>query len=399
MQNDLPMRVSYLRAINQRRVLEAIENCRVTSRTELAHLLSMSKPAISDNLQRLLSLGLVEETSEGSASPNGGRRPVMLRFNENRKYVIAIDLNNSNPIFVMYNLRHEIIRELDIRVSKSADLNAHINVLENGIQMLMDSSARKREDILYITVAAPGVYNDDGELCGYNRVNPGAFWSQSDIKQTLEERFGIPVLVKNDIKAAALGEWSIDRDGDSRNMMYVGCGIGMGVGYILDGKLYEGHRFNAGEIYNYTDREKIRMGLTLEDAICMESLLQRVRRDMKKGVKSSLQEKKNPVEFEDIVAAHDAGDPYILNLIRDIADDICILILNFANMLCVDKVVFGGEYAAFSKTIFDQFEKVFKPLCHHPPELMLPKLGKYSGVMGMVCLAKERYFDEICSGE
>ena len=52
------------------------------------------------------------------------------------------------------------------------------------------------------------------------------------------------VLVKNDIKTAALGEWTGSAK-STDNMLYFSCGQGIGTGLILDGRLYEGPQPSA----------------------------------------------------------------------------------------------------------------------------------------------------------
>ena len=90
-----------LRAMNQRMILNAIFEKSPTSRTGLSKDLQLSKPAIADNLDDLISSGIVLECGEGEASKGGGRRPRLLRFNKNHRVIIAIELNYKDPIFVL----------------------------------------------------------------------------------------------------------------------------------------------------------------------------------------------------------------------------------------------------------------------------------------------------------
>ena len=391
--------VSYLRTLNQRRILDTIERCEVTSRTELAQSLSMSKPAISDNLAKLIEMGLVEEERDDVSAAGSGRKPILLRFNKNNKYIIAIDLNNTNLLFVMTNLKYEIIQEFEIKISSSASVEAYLPILFNGISLLMNSSGCPKDSILCIAVASPGVFNEQSELCAYNAKGSGAYWCQIDLKKVLSERFSLPVIIRNDIKAATLGEWCMGTSCENDDMMYIGCGIGLGIGIVLGGQLYESQRHNAGEIYNYTDRDKLRQGLTLESTTCMEPLIERVKRGIEAGNVSMLSDRVDSIGFPDIVEAYKAKDPYIIELICDVADDINILIFNTVNLLSIETVVLGGDYIVFSETIFEEFEKKFKPLCHYPPRLILPGMGKYSGVVGMAYLAKKCYLDDICNAD
>ena len=68
---------------NQRLILDAVFRSGSTSRSQLSKELSLSKPAISDNLTELLEAGIVRESGESSSSPSGGRKSILLQPNGN----------------------------------------------------------------------------------------------------------------------------------------------------------------------------------------------------------------------------------------------------------------------------------------------------------------------------
>ena len=70
---------------NQRLILDAVFRSGSTSRSRLSKELSLSKPAISDNLTELLEAGIVRESGESSPSPSGGRKSILLQPNGNHR--------------------------------------------------------------------------------------------------------------------------------------------------------------------------------------------------------------------------------------------------------------------------------------------------------------------------
>ncbi|MBR1575984.1 MAG: ROK family protein [Bacteroidales bacterium] len=72
-------------------------------------------------------------------------------------------------------------------------------------------------------------------------------WDDIPIVRLVEEATGIPAALQNDANACALAEWKYGAGRDSRNMVFLTFGTGMGAGLILDGKLYAGTNDNAGE--------------------------------------------------------------------------------------------------------------------------------------------------------
>src|SRR5206468_10676003 len=73
-------------------------------------------------------------------------------------------------------------------------------------------------------------------------------WSQVPMAKVLRRNLGTPVVVENDVNLAILGErWrGAARGHDTCAFITVGTGIGAGV--IVNGELYHGRHFMAGEI-------------------------------------------------------------------------------------------------------------------------------------------------------
>ena len=63
----------------------------------------------------------------------------------------------------------------------------------------------------------------------------------------LEDRFGVPVTLENDARAAAYGEYRFGTGRGSHGMLYMQFGIGVGGGILLDGRLLRGAGMTAGE--------------------------------------------------------------------------------------------------------------------------------------------------------
>ncbi len=76
---------------------------------------------------------------------------------------------------------------------------------------------------------------------------PNAGIRSFDLKEPLEERFGVPVYVVNDATAAAWGEFKGGAGVGKLNVVYVTLSTGVGVGAVVDGNLLIGKSGNAVE--------------------------------------------------------------------------------------------------------------------------------------------------------
>lgn len=94
-------------------------------------------------------------------------------------------------------------------------------------------------------------------------------WDEVHLKEHLEKKYGIPVQVNNDSNCYALGAYMTyapEERPESMVAMTLGTGVGMGV--VIDGKLYCGAHCGAGELacveYNQ---------MTLEEYCCKNHFL------------------------------------------------------------------------------------------------------------------------------
>ncbi len=373
---------------NQRIILDAIYKSRTTSRTQLSRDLSLSKPAISDNLSVLLESGIVDEIGESHAGPSGGRRSILLQFNPMHKYIISVNLNYSNPVFAIGNLDGEILNSFDIAITSGTPIEACIELVSSGIHVLLQSLGINSKKVYCIALAAPGVYDQSGKLVSFNKCCDGPAWWSIDLRTEFSKKFHLPVLIYNDIKAATLGEWVKGSGNQAPDLIYFSAGLGIGSGIVLSGSLFHGAQFNAGEIFDYTDLSTLSNSETYEDTICIAYLKEQCSKlDCFQNVSPTL---------GTIVDAYRNGNEKVLQIIDEICLRLSIIAYNSMNFISVNYIVFGGEYAPFGDCFAKHLTHLFAGKNRLKPNIHTTSLGKLAGIQGMFYLAREQYFNELC---
>ncbi|HEX2045376.1 MAG TPA: ROK family protein [Gaiellaceae bacterium] len=76
--------------------------------------------------------------------------------------------------------------------------------------------------------------------------------AEVDLRERLENRFGVPVAIENDANAAALAEHRLGAGRGTRHMVLLTLGTGIGGGLVLDGRLYRGAVGAAAELGHVT---------------------------------------------------------------------------------------------------------------------------------------------------
>jgi glucokinase len=77
-------------------------------------------------------------------------------------------------------------------------------------------------------------------------------WEGVPLRDDLQRRFGVPVVLDNDANAGTLGEWRFGAGRGYDDLLYVNIGTGIGGGVICGGRLVRGARNLAGEIGHAT---------------------------------------------------------------------------------------------------------------------------------------------------
>jgi glucokinase len=120
---------------------------------------------------------------------------------------------------------------------------------ENIVQAIIDLIAtfKSKHVLAGVGVATAGIINGDtGEVIGSTGNLPG--WTGTPLKSALESRTLLPTHVENDANAAAFGEASARNLRDLKCVCVVTLGTGIGGGLLIDGKLFRGAHWGAGEV-------------------------------------------------------------------------------------------------------------------------------------------------------
>lgn len=127
---------------------------------------------------------------------------------------------------------------------KSIPTNAHEGgkrIIERVVEIIKSS-----KDIDCIGVSTAGqVDSVKGEIIFATDSIPG--YTGTKIKEIIETETGIPTAVENDVNSAAFGEAFFGAAKGCSNFICLTYGTGIGGAIFIDGKLFTGYSFSAGE--------------------------------------------------------------------------------------------------------------------------------------------------------
>lgn len=156
----------------------------------------------------------------------------------NNQQVIGVDLGGTN---VRAGTIHNggITKMVSDSIPASGSMEEVLAVLYQQIDKILSVSANA------IGVGVPSVVDIDKGIV-YDVQNIPS-WKEVPLKGLLEVRYNLPVFINNDANCFALGEKHFGKGRNTRNMIGLTIGTGLGAGIIINDKLYAGINCGAGE--------------------------------------------------------------------------------------------------------------------------------------------------------
>lgn len=326
---------------NKSLVLETIIARSPISRAETANVTGLNKGTVSSLVSELLEEKLINESGPGKSS--GGRRPVMLLFNEVAGYSIGIDLGVNYILGVLTDLKGNI-RQEELVKFKDLSYEELKTKLFYMIDSLSSSAPPSPYGIVGIGVGVPGTVNKNGEIL----LAPNLEWRNIHLKALIEEKYNLPVTIENEANAGAYGEQKFGVGKDSNNIIYVSVGIGIGVGLILNGSLYKGNNGFSGELGHMTievNGKKCRCGSEgCWELYASEQAL--VKNAEQSDIKPSFEDE---ISLENLLMLAENGDSETIKLVEKIGDYLGVGINNIINIFNPEQVIIGNRIASAEK--------------------------------------------------
>ena len=204
----------------------------------------------------------------------------------------------------------------------------------------------KKEQIKAIAAGAPGVINQEK---GIVLTSPNLPWKNYNIRKPIEDEFGAPFYIGNDVNVGVLGEYKYGVAKGYKNVVGLFVGTGMGGGLILDGKLYTGHQFKGaeyGHMILVPDGPRCNCGQRgcLEALSSKQGMSDYIRQQVGRGRTSMMAEGVADGVFKSklLKKSLEAKDPVAVEAVSRACYYLAIAAGNLVNTFSPEIVVFGG---------------------------------------------------------
>jgi glucokinase len=383
-----PGRPELLREVNARRVLRLLRLHGPCSRADLVRYSGLSAPTISSGVAYLERRSLVELMGPGSS--NGGRPPHLLRFNSGLGYVVGVDIGTRVVRVALADLNGTIVEEWVAATNYHTRPERVANLITGCIRKLQDRHKVPSKKLLALAAGVPGITDARAGVV-LSAPNLSSGWQAVPLGQILERQTGIATQVENDVNLAALGEsWSGTARGVP-NFVFLTIGTGVGAGIFVDGYLYRGSDWAAGEIgYLYVPGTEetpleIRRPGSLE-SIIGERGIRRAWQRLSNGHRQVAPARASALSATEIFDLAERGESRARAVLQRTARILADAITNVCVILNSSLVVFGGRVASHA-ALFEATRRIVERNEFCRPRLALSALGAKASLSGAVWLA------------
>lgn len=306
------------------------------------------------------------------------------------KYIIGIDLGGTNTKIALIDAKFSI--KAKITFSTLDFLSSRDKLISEIIQkifLLIKENNLTNSKIIGVGIGVPGPVDFLNGKVYYLPNIPR--WKNTFIKDILEKKINLRVFVDNDVNLMALAEARLGAAKGAKNAVCLTLGTGVGGGLIIEGKLFRGSNFCAGEIghmpINITG-PKCSCGGSgcLERYVGNKFVLTKARKEFKN---------KN-MTLEQLSELSRNGNKTALSIYYGFAEEIGIALTGVVNLLNPEVIVIGGGLSFAGNFIFIRIKETIDnramPIQSKAVRIKKAVLGKDSGLIGAALLAKENLF-------
>lgn len=359
---------------------------------DLCKELNLSIPKITALLNDLIEDGMVQDN--GKVVSNGGRKPNVYGLLPGSVLFIGVDVKINHINIGLSDLNKNIIKVREKLLYKLENTKESLEELCNLINEFINDSLVSREKILGIGINLSGRINSKFGH-SYSFFN----FQEEPLAKIIASKVGIRVFLENDSRAMAYGEFSSGIVKEEQNVLFLNLDYGIGLGILIDGKLYYGKSGYSGEFGHMPifDNEILchcgKKGC-LETEASGWALTRMFKEKLRAGCSSSVTAEKkclDDIEMDDIINAANNDDILAIELIEQIGFKLGRGIAFLINIFNPEVVILGGSISTTEQYITlpikSAINKYSLNLVNNDTQLKLSKLGERAGIIGACLLA------------
>lgn len=377
------------------------------SRVQLAQKTNLSNSTISNLIAELIQQGVVSEDTQNDLETNGlrpvGRPSTCIHIETNARFVVGVHIGVGVFRVATVNLVGEIIYNQIEQFHVDDPATKVLDQIIVTIESVITKSNLERSRILGVGVGASGLVDFQA---GINIVAPNLNWHNVPLRDYVQNKLQLGVVVDNNVRAMAIGEKYFGAGRDVDSLVFVYGRVGVGAGLIFKGEVFRGSTTGAGEIGHTTmlleGGEACRCG----NSGCLETLVSEpaILRQAEKivhlnpdGLLAQLYiQRQDLTPIERVFAAARQGDQEVQQLLEKHAYYLGVAVAGLVNLFNPEMILFGGIYAQGQELLLPPTIRTVNKMAFgglgRRVQMQATSFGWKAGVVGAAALGLMYFF-------
>lgn len=382
--------------MNAQQVISQLYFGKTLSCSELSEKIDKSLPVTAKILGELINEGYVAES--GFAESTGGRRPLKYSLKPDIMYVVSVAMDQFVTRIAILNMHNENVAETKRCELPLANNDKALETLAKEIDEYINASSIPKEKIAGIGIGMPG-FVDAAKGVNYSLLQT----KNTSINTYINRLTDLPVFIDNDSSVIALAELKFGSAGNSGNAMVINIGWGIGLGLVLNGKLFRGFNGFAGEFSHiplFTNGKLCSCGKRgcLETESSLQTVVEKAKEGLQKGrlsMLSQLQNENLEQATEIIIQSAGKGDQFAVELLSEAGYNIGRGVAILIHLLNPEKVILSGRGSLAGRIWQAPIQQALNEHCiprlSASTEIVISSLGYQAEIIGAAALVMENF--------
>jgi len=388
--------------LNKIKIIKNLYQKGANTASEICNEVGISLPTVNSLLSDLMENG--EVIKHGRAESQGGRKPDLYRLAEDAFYVLSVDLSKFNLNLGLYSCTQQLTFPKE---SKKVNLNNEQETFElicTYIEDYLVRSGIEPTKVIAIGISMPGLLDSQGGV-NYTYMRFG----KKTLLENLEARFNKKIFLENDARAMTLAEFKYGTEHNYKNVLGLFIGWGIGLGIIIDGKIYQGASGFAGEFSHSPIFESRDITCSCGKKGCLEAVAsgtaivkkaeQAILLDKDGILARMVRDHEGELEPALVVEAALAGDQRAITILSEAGLDLGRGISMLIQLLNPELIIIGGSVAEANQYLITPIQQALNiysmAKSREKTKLSLYQLGEDVGLLGGVAVVNEKLFDDL----
>lgn len=314
-------------------------------------------------------------------------------------YVISIDMGGTKILTAAVNPEEGIVARVKQATKVAEGKINYPKILAKSVDELLETAGIAAEQVKAVSIGIPGSVNPETGIIG---LAPNLGIKNYQIKKELEKHIPFPVFIENDVNLGVLGIHRFGVGKGHDNILAVFIGTGIGGGLIINGKIYRGNTFTAGEIghMHLVDNGPLcgcgKLGC-YEAIASRTAIVREITKDILAGKRSKLSKlikSKAQIKSKSLSAAVKANDKVVIKHVTNSAVVTGKILAGINNLLNLDQIVLGGGviealHGFYMPLIKESFKEYSLRDSSKATKVVVSKLLDDAAIFGGIALAEE----------